>query len=346
MPFRAITRNSLDVLSQSSRTPYVLPGAVPPGSGTAAQPDDPRYKVCDDFIRIVPFVEANIEKRSLAQHYQVRCAGDLGEPSFTARGGGSPWSAGQTFSFGQELEIAGSRFKKLSVVVRADELMLNDGDDVFDAQMQLAKVALVRALSAAIFASFPATDDAAELAGLPFYLGLNSQQDIAYDPAQGLIAAFRGLIALCRPSGGDHGCQADAIVASSRVRWRACHELESRGIAPLFRHCSLTGKHELHIDGVPVIGGRVPEPEGTPAETEAWAVKLTGPSAVQVWHVGGDSDDYGVRVQQAGSMAQFDTAGEATGSSEGSVAFGTYALLVPERESIARCHGIPSAAPV
>ena len=79
---------------------------------------------------------------------------------------GLDWVAGTATAGGWDLEAIeaiGVRFKKVSLVIRADQLMAAPGatgDDVFQAQVQLASLVVVRELSRAIFQSELAIDGA------------------------------------------------------------------------------------------------------------------------------------------------------------------------------------------
>src|SRR5207237_3918993 len=120
----------------------------------------------DEFIRIIPFINTDIAARPQTRQYKVRTASELTEPSFTARPVGTPWTPGLTQPWGEELEFVGARFKKLSILVRSDELMVDHGvDDMLTVQVELAEVGLVRALSESLF-SAPPDDDDSELTGL------------------------------------------------------------------------------------------------------------------------------------------------------------------------------------
>lgn len=345
-PFAAVTRSSLEILNQNFRAPGVLPRPVPPGRGDAHRPENPDFAVVDEFIRAVPFVRANLDGRPQARAYQVRTASALSEPEATARGSGSPWAPGATRPFGEELEISGARFKKISVVVRADEAMVDGGtaEDMLAAQARLASTAIVRALADALLHSAPANDDQAEVSGLRSFL--RPPQDVAFDPARRLMGGLAEIEARCAPSGGDFGARPDAFVLSSRVRWRLLKELEDKGVAPDFRHCPMTGGLALHYHGVPVLTGRVPEPAGGGSPTtDAWAVKLHGPSGIRVYHLGGESASFGVRAERVTTMTSFDGAGEARTATRGLEVFGMYAVVVPEAASIARLSGVPARDP-
>lgn len=343
MPLSAISREALEVLYQNVRSPGIAPGAVPPSAGTAAAPEDAGYRVSDDFIRVVPFVRVEIDGRPHARQYQVQSVGDLLEPPFTAGAAASPWTPGATSSFGQDLAAVGRRFKKISASPSIDELMAGSGaeDDVLAEQVVLTSTGIVRSLSKAFWASDPATDDDATLAGLPSYLPANSAQDVLYDPARGLIGGLSELIARCRPGDDGFGTGADALVLTSRCDWRLAEEERRRGVTPDFRECGLTGRVRHHFAGVPILHGALPEPGGAvDPRTEAWAVTLRGPSAVRVLHVGGDR--FGVRVDPVTTFASRDARGEIQTATRGVEVYGVYSVLVPDPFAVARLRGIPA----
>jgi hypothetical protein len=350
MPFQTISRTSLELLNQNYRSPGVLPRPVPPGRGDASTPDNLGFRVADEFIRVVPFVNADMVGRPHPRQYQVRSAADLFEPDFTARPAGSAWVSGRTTGYGQELELVGARFKKISTVVRSDPLMLDraSGDDMLSAQIILAEISIVRALSEALLHSVPASDDATELAGLPFFLPPGGAQDVAYDAGRRLIGGLAEIEARCCPSDGDFGAHPDVFIMASRTRWRLLKELEDKGVTPDFQHSPITGRIQFHYHGIPVLTGRVAEPAAAPpnvSRTTAWALKLYGPSGIRVLHLGGDSTEFGVRNEPMTTMTGFDAAGEAVSASRGVEVFGVYSVLVPEPMSIARLNGIPTADP-
>jgi hypothetical protein len=349
MPFQSVTRTSLELLNQNYRSPGVAPRPLPPGRGDAAAPDNPDFKVVDEFIRVLPFINADAGGRPHARQYKVRTAAELSEPNFTARPAGTPWAPGVSTGWGQELEFIGARFKKLSTVVRSDEGMVDHGaEDMLTVQAQLAEVALVRAVSEAIFHSVPASDDNAELLGLPFYAPAGSPQNVAYDPARKLIGGLSEIEARCAPSDGDHGAGPTVFVVTSRSRWRLCKELEDKGVTPDYRYSALTGRLQLHFHGIPVLTGRLPEPAATaPATptTDAWALNLLGPTGVRMIHLGGESTSFGVRQEMTNTLATVDATGEAHTATRALEVFGVYSLQVPEPQSVARLTGILTKDP-
>lgn len=347
MAFKDISRRSQDVLQQNYRVGLVLPGAVPPGRGDAASASDASLAVCDDFIQVVPFVRADEDGRAFGSHVQVRSARPVREPEYTSRGSATAaWSPGRTMPFGEELDRDGTRFKRISTVVRTSELMNAGGlDDMLEVQADLARIAVVRALSEAVFHSDPPTDDDGALAGLPYAVGVSSPQTVTYDPARGLIGGLSEIEARCHPSDGDFGAGADVFVMSSRARWRLLKELEDRGVTPDFAFYPALERRVLHFHGIPVLGGRVPEPAGDPPVTEAWALRLDGPSGVRILHLDGDSSEYGLREQPVTMVAGLDTQGEAENATAGLEVFGVYSLHVPEVRSAARLRTVPAGDP-
>jgi hypothetical protein len=122
--------------------------------------------------------------------------------------------------------------------------------------------------------------------------------------------------------------------------------MEDKGLTPDFSHSALTGQRQLHFHGLPVLVGRVPEPAvaGRPT-TEAWAMRLFGPSGVRILHYGGLSDEFGIRTEPFTTATGLDANGEAISSTRGVEVFAVYSVLVPEPTSIARLRGIPSRDP-
>lgn len=341
MPFSSITRESLELLNQNYRRAGVLPGAVPGGRGNEPAPADPSFRVADEFIRVLPFENALITGRPHARQYQVTVRGILEEPEFTARPGGSAWIPGQSSPSGNDFVAVGTRFKKLSLVVRSDESMVDGGGtDMLEAQIDLARTAIVRALSEALFHSSPPNDDGAELAGLPFYLG-GGVNDVGYDSARGMMGGLAEIEARCSPGDGDFGARPDVFVMSSRARWRLLREMEEKGVTPQFDYSPITGRRQLHFHGLPVLIGRVPEPK----TTDAWALKLYGPSGIRLVHLGGVEEDFGLRREERTTLAGLDGQGEANSATRSVEVFGVYSLSVPDPFSIARLNGIPAADP-
>jgi hypothetical protein len=316
--------------------------AVPPGRGDAAVASDPSYAVCDDLIRILPFV--SVDAGPYARQYMLQVDDVIDEPSFTARGSSKPWTPGTTLAFGEELAPVGARFKKVGVTVRIDELMAGDVmQDVLDVQVELAHVAIIRALSEAILHSNPVSDDDGEFSGLPFFLASGGDQDITYDQSRGMIGGLSEIEARCRSGDDGLGAGPDVFVMSSRARWRLMKELEDKGLQPETRWCEWVGRDCLHFHGLPVVGGRVPEPASAIPSTEAWALTLSGPTAVQLLHIEGDA--FGLREDPVTTVAGLNASGEANSTTRGVEVYGVYSLLVPDSRTIARLRQIPAGDP-
>ena len=367
---RTFDRDALTILNLLYRVPGLVPQPVYPAAADAVH-QQAVHMVEDELIRVLRFVPTDPEGRPFSHHYQVKARGRLDEPALTTTGAGSDWKPGATTPFGQALQelfdcpSTVARFKKGSLFVRADELMVdptNVSQDVLEVQVRLASIALVRALSLAILQSRPlprgdltiATsgtglgDDAAEFTGLPAYV-VGTTQDVAWRPSLGMMGGLAAIEARCHPSDGDFGTSPDAFVMSSRARWRLLLEMEQKGITPEYLPCVLTRKLQLHFHGIPVLTGRVRE-EAVGGSTEAWALKLTGPTAVRVLHVGGRPDAFGVQLEpttvtQAAPATCDGQPSEVQNSTRGVEVFGNYSLCVPEPQSIARLTGIPVDEP-
>lgn len=334
MSFVSITRASLEILNQNLRAAGVSPGTMGPARGAAPTAADPSFGVSEDLLRVLPFV--NVSDAAVARVYQVQVDGPLAEAEFTARAGGTPWTAGSAAAFGHELTATGSRMKKIELVVRIDRTMT---PEMRDAQTLLARQSILRSLAEAVLGSNPATDDNRELAGLPYYLPANSPQDVRYDPGHKRRGGFAELIARVRPADDGLGTTADVVVTASQVVRGLVHELETLGVTPDFHYCPLTRRSQLHYFGVPLLEGRVPQPASADPRTEAWALKITGDSAVRLYHHGGDA--FGISTTPVTTMATLDAANEAVGSTSGLSVHGTYGLLVPDPKSVARLRDIP-----
>jgi hypothetical protein len=345
MPFRAISRRSLELLNQNYRAPGVAPGPMPPAAGDAAAADDPTFAVNDEFIRILPFMRAEPDDQPMRRGFQVRSADPLTEPSFGPLPGGNPWVAGQATPFGQELSLSGAQFKKYELVVRVDDLMPGGAPDhdLLDAECRLAEIGIIRRLSADIFGP-NAIDDNAELLSLDFYIAPGGPQDVTYSATAKLMGGLAEILARCVPGGDGLGEGATVLVMSARARWRLLAEMEGRAITPQFAYCPLTRKVQLHYHGTPVVIGRVPEPAGAAPTTAAFALTLSGESAIRMVFTGGD--DWGLHRRALPAVVTTDSAGEADGVSRAVSVYGNYMLLVPDNNAVARLSGIPSADPI
>jgi hypothetical protein len=238
-----------------------------------------------------------------------------------------------------------------------------DGD-VLDTQVRLASLAIVRAVSRAVLQSYPGTagsvnDDIMPMPGLPYYFDSSfgggsspffTEQTVAF--GANLRAGFSAIARVCHPSDGDFGARADAFVTSEYVRQSLIDELEANQLMPQYEHSALTGRVEMHYRGIPVLTGRVDEDGNTPSKTDVWAIKLSGPSAVKVLHLGGESANFGVQVEpktlvtQASSNSNADSRAptDVNNVTRGVEVFGIYSLQIPEVQSVARLTNVPNGA--
>jgi hypothetical protein len=366
-----VSREVLSALSLLYRVPGLAPSAVDPIS-TDGITDAP-YKVADEFIHSLPLAPTLPAGRPYSYQYMARASAPLIEPRFAAAGKGTPWRPGQSELFAANLADLGSgtdgsipacRFKRLGLVVRVDDLMVDStgrSSDALAIEVKLAAVALVRALSVAVLQSRPQLDDAdeakrrgfefgdeaSELRGLPAFVQ-GTDQEVRWDSSAGMIGGLSNIEALCHPSDGDFGAGPDVFVMSSRARWRLLKELEDKGVTPDFRSSALTRRVQFHYHGLPVVTGRVKE-EPAGGETEAWALKLFGPTGVRLLHVGGKPETFGIQIIESESIENTPHS-SSNGVHARSVAravelFGVFSLVVPEHQSVARLGGIPVDAP-
>ncbi|PWB65139.1 MAG: hypothetical protein C3F17_04905 [Bradyrhizobiaceae bacterium] len=344
MALRDVTRQSLEFLNQNLRMPGIQPGSVRPARGGAAAAQDGEFRVVDEFLPVLPFVDVSGAGTTFSRQYQVIAANDLVEPQFTARGATRAWEPGATLPFGEELDTVGTRFQKLSLTVRSDtHLGAGAPDDVQEAELFLARAAVLRALGEAVLYSDPPDDDGSDLAGIPFYLPANSAQLVGYDGGRGMIGGLAEIEARCAPGGDGIGAGPDIFVVSSRARWRLLKELEDKGVMPDYRRSPLTGRLQLHFHGKPVLTGRVPEGDDPAEGSYAYAMCVTGPSAVRVLHIGGDA--FGVRMEPEVSSFGLDAQGEANRATNGVEVLGIYAVLVPDPRAVALLRGVPVENP-
>ncbi|MGH8511296.1 MAG: hypothetical protein ACREU8_07915 [Gammaproteobacteria bacterium] len=354
MAFQTITRFSQEILNQNYRAPGVLPGAVPPDPGNAPAPANPNIKIPDQFIRCIPFLRADrgeLEGRPFSRAYQVRTAKPVDEIQATARTGGTPWRPGVTVPFGEELDLSspsgstGVRFKEFGFVLRATHLMLDSGmdTDMLRAQLPLAKEGIKRGLSRALLNSLPVNDDQAELSGIPRFVDLAGPQVVQYSMARGLLGGLGDIKVLCCTSDGGSGAGPDYFVMPPIVLLLLIKGLEDKGVTPQFDYCPALGQRTLCYQGVHCITGPIAEPgPPQPPVTRVYALKFYGPSGMNVMHLGGESADFGIRVEPATTQIGLDGGGEANTTSRAHYVFGNYALLVKEPESIAVLDGVPT----
>lgn len=235
------------------------------------------------------------------------------------------------------------------------------GPDVKATLIRLASMAVARQLSRDAINSTEYTTSPTKIAGLAgLYDGLfptgtgtsltDTWQVLKASSGSpfGLIADVRKLLRRVSPSGGAFGQGPNMLLMSQRAR-DALIAVE-RGMSGMNQPVFLPGPDgelRYHFDGVPVYVGPVREDEDPTGSvpgystvatdaTSIYALRVGGPSGVRLLHVGGESQQFGIVVEPVA---------QAPGSvTEGYRVHGTYTLLVPERQSVARLFGVMIAS--
>lgn len=344
MTFKDISYRTVQALNANLKLEDVVPGSYPPSRGAAAQSFQDDFHLSDEFIRVLPFRSLEQDSQPFSRQYSAQTLdqGPLTETDqITARTvAASPdRDTGNTISFGVELETFGTYFKRISATVRTDTSMTGASPDVLDTMVNLARVSIVRSLSEALFVSVPVNDEEdAGLAGFQWFLANAPTQDMLYDPNRTLLAQTKELIIRCRPGADGLGERPDALVTCSQIIMMIVDAQEKLGVTPDYQFCPLTGQIQPHYCGIPLLEGRVPQPEGEPI-SEIYALRLTGRNAIELLTLGGD--EYGIHVENRVTMAGMNASHEATNVSLGTEIFGVYALSVKDWRSISRLRSVP-----
>ncbi|MCG3135577.1 MAG: hypothetical protein HMLKMBBP_03295 [Planctomycetes bacterium] len=269
----------------------------------------------DQFLRALPFEEAG----GYGRQVQLNQASGLGDVSWLEAGDNVPSVAAVT-------ALATFTFARIQGSVQVDDADIDASgtNNQLDLQTEARKVAVLRALSGMVING---NGVAPNLAGLSVFATGGQAFDLA--GAAPTLANYHRLTALVRASDGFLGSGPDALVMSLSARRQLLSLLEASGSA---QYCyeldERLGTRVLTFEGVPVyategaIAGEV---------TSVYAVKLSGPTGIRMLHVGGESDEFGIVVDEV--PTQLDV------SQRGRIVRGYYALLVPETASIAAMTG-------
>jgi hypothetical protein len=266
----------------------------------------------DQFLRVLPFQHLEGYGRSV----EANVATSLGGTSFYDPGTGVNAVPGAT-------SLTTFTFQRVAGTAQVDVADIDasaDPDDQLDLQVAMRKVSLLRTLSTATFFG---SGVAPQMAGLNTLVPAGQQIDLA--GAAPTLANYHRLVSLVRASDGGLGCGgADALVMNLNARRQLISLMESGGPICTFEDDPVLGHPVLKFEGVPVY-----VTEGIPMapETMVFAVKLRGPTGVRMLHVGGDSDEFGIVVDEVPSQMAV--------SERAAIVRGYYALFVPEVEAAA-----------
>ena len=251
-------------------------------------------------------------------------------------------------------------FARLGAYVDMDRLQqrltsiggaLSRGPDLRDTLLRLAKLAVVRQLGRALV-----TGSDASFRGLAkYYDGLyilpsgSDPQVIKANAGTtaGLLASdVRRLLRQVAPSGAGLGCGANALVMSRRTRDRLLTDAAAVNMPVEFRPAA-NGEMRYHFNGVPVYLAPLRDDEDTAGTvptysspqtfnaSSIYAMRLGGPTGVRVLHMGGETAQYGLSVEEVTPTG--------TSSNTNITRFkvhGYFALFIPERQAAARLFAV------
>jgi hypothetical protein len=210
----------------------------------------------------------------------------------------------------------------------------SDPFDQLEVQVTAKKVGVVRALGLGIVEG---GGGAGIFEGFKFRITGGQTTGAADNAANGGVPTLNDLhrlFYLVTASDGCVGAGADCFVAAPKAVRFIAKLIEDKGGTPQYVFDPNLGVPVLYFNGIPVYAGQnvSNETKGTGTNlTSVWAVKLTGPTGVRVLHSGGDPSMFGIDVT--------DIPAQPTVSKIGKFVGGSYALLVPEDESLARLNG-------
>jgi hypothetical protein len=237
-------------------------------------------------------------------------------------------------------------FSRIGDTVEVDSADISSSEESqqqLDLQVEMKKAALIRQLSSQIILG---NGSAPNLTGLA--IGVDAV-DQTIDPAAGTGTAptlddYHKLLTLVTASDGSVGLGPDALVMHPRARRQLMNRLEtaSGGCAHFAVDDSLDHP-VLYFEGIPVyVSQSVSVEEQADGSldggslTSVFAVKLNGPTGLRMLHQGGDSNSFGIMVEEV--PPQLSVAKRAA------TVRGFYSLFIPEIGSLARLKAISIAS--
>jgi hypothetical protein len=220
------------------------------------------------------------------------------------------------------------------VVSRVGDIVEVDSADIdgsspennqLDLQVEMKKVSLLRSLSSAVISGNGVPPN---LSGLEVLATGAQVLDLA--GVAPTLADYHRIIARVKASDGSIGAGADAIVMHPRTRRQLISLMETSGYGCDYSVDPDLGVPVLHFEGLPVyVSDGVPTNDGAVTDrSSAYPVKLTGPTAIRMLHVGGTGADFGIIVE--------DVPAQLTVTKSARSVRGAYSLLVPEVACVAR----------
>jgi hypothetical protein len=222
-------------------------------------------------------------------------------------------------------------FSRVGDIVEVDSLDIDGSspeNEQLDLQAQMKRVSLLRSLSANVFTG---NGTPPNLSGME--VQVTGGQVLDLGGVAPTLADYHRIISRVKASDGALGAGADAIVMHPRSRRQLISLMEASGYGCDYAFDPELGVPVLHFEGLPVYASEgIPTTESAGNQSSAYPVKLSGPTAVRMLHVGGSSDDFGIVVE--------DIPSQLTVTKRAKAVRGSYALMIPEVTCAARLEGM------
>lgn len=291
------TTTTIDNLTRCLRLPGIYPGGY-----------------VDQFIRVIRFEEIEGYGRSV----QINGATSLGSVA--------AYSAGGTMSAVQATtDLTTFTFERIGGTAQVDVADIEASgaaNNQLELQVQTRKIALIRELSSQLIQG---SGVAPNLEGLETLVG-NTGNFVDLSNVAPTLADYHRLVSMVNASDGAVGTGPDALV----MNWNARRQLQSLiEAAGGDSSCCFVEDDDLDVpvmkfDGIPIC---VTEALPASSPTTILAVKIHGDTGVRVLHVGGDSEEFGIAVD--------DVPNQMTVNERAKLVRGYYTILYPETGTVA-----------
>jgi hypothetical protein len=285
----------------------------------------------EELLRRIDFEDVT----GYGQAVQVSRA-TLGAAVNYAAGGTMPLNASSA-------ALAAFDFKRIGDTVEVDSADITSSEEAqqqLDMQVAMKRVALLRRLAQQVVQGTGTGDEVEGLAS-----GVDAAQTIDPETGAGMVPVlddFHRMLAMVSASDDGLGNGPDALVMHPRTRRLLAFLLETTGGGAEYAMDDAIGNRVLLFEGLPVYASEsistTEDTAGAPTGgvlSSVYGLKLDGPTGVRVLHQGGDTNDFGIAVEEL--TPQLNIAKRAT------TVRGCYALLIPEVASAARLKAVAIA---
>ena len=269
----------------------------------------------DQFLRVLPFQEAS----GYGRFVEGNRSSSLGGVSFYSPGGALTATQGQ-------VTMEPFTFERIAGTAQVDVADIDasaDPNQQLELQVAMRKIALLRVLSNELFFGDATPPN---MKGLLAHVEAAGQTLDLNDTAP-TLARYHRLVSLVRASDGALGTGAAALVMNFNARRQLTSLIEAAGGWACYENDELLGVPVMKFDGVPVYVTEGITVDAVTSQTTVFAVKLRGPTGIRMLHVGGNSAEYGIVVDEVPNQMGV--------SERAKIVRGYYALLVPEVQSVA-----------